>query len=716
MITQRTWISRNRSGEGHAGSRCSPRLFGLCCLCGILLMACAGHAPPVAVSPPKPPVSILPPTPPPTVNDTGFLASDIASDAAEYIELGRESLNDSEWYDAAEYFDSAMVHLADLETDDSLSADIRSSAQSYQDSVREWLVQSVSQADKSGEAGDLSELLNQEIEEVPDSEVKDLSAELKGLPDRSFDLPLPSPLPEPVLQALRVFTGPGRGYFTRWLERRSRYDSLIDAKLVERNMPRDLIYLAMVESGFSSKAWSHKSASGLWQFVSGTGRRYGLKGDWWEDPRRDPVRSTDAALDYLQDLYTEFGDWHLVMAAYNWGEGHIQKQRDKNPDIGYWDMRLPEETRFYVPKILAAMIIGHNPAFFGFHPSETDPPLRFDTATVDRCFSLRGVAQVIGISEDSLKDLNPALRRWCTPPGRKSYTLCLPEGSRDEFYANYDRIDTVAVASWRRHIVERRETLASIADDYGLSVASIRAVNHLKSGRIHRGEALLLPIPNAVEGTGRVHVASMERYRVKRGESLYDIARRYQVSVYALRQANDLGNARLRAGRMLRIPDKTLAEEDDEEDAQPAPVAVSQTHHRIHVVARGETLYSISRKLGIKETDLQGWNGLHSDQVRLGQKLVYHSSGTIGKDAPGGMASSAGTAGAAGDLSDSSKLPGENSKVALASLDLAQYYQVKSGDNLWDISMHFGRSMSDLKKLNDNLPKTLRPGEKIRVR
>ncbi len=629
-------------------------------------------------------------------NDTGFLASEIASDAAEYIQLGRESLRDSEWYDAAEYFESGMVDLAVLESNDYLSGDVRTSAQAYQDSVRGWLVQSVSQADRSGEAGDLSELLTQEIEEVPDSAVKELDVELKGLPDRDFDLPLPSPLPEPVLQALRVFTGPGRGYFTHWLQHRGRYDSLITAKLAERGMPKDLLYLAMVESGFSSKAWSHKSASGLWQFVDGTGRRYGLKADWWEDPRRDPVRATDAALDYLQDLYTEFGDWHLAMAAYNWGEGHIQKQKDKNPHIDYWSMRLPEETRFYVPKILAAMIIGHNPAFFGFHPDDAEPPLRFDTVTVNRCFSLRGVAQVMGISEDSLKDLNPALRRWCTPPGRKSFALCLPEGSRDKFYENYDRIDTVSVSSSRRHIVERRETLASIAADYGISAAAIRSANHLKGARVHRGQALFIPVPNAVEGSSAPRVASTARYKVKRGESLYDIARRFQVSVYALRQANDLGNSRLKAGRMLRIPAKTLAQQDDEED--PPPPAAPPTHRRVHVVGKGETLYSISRKLGVKSAELQSWNGLRGNDVRVGQKLVYHSPAK------------------AADPSDSSRLPGESPKLALASLDVPQYYQVKSGDNLWGISSHFGRSVSDLRKLNDNLPKKLRPGQKIRIR
>src|SRR5690606_17322810 len=236
-----------------------------------------------------------------------------------------------------------------------------------------------------GGAEDMADYIDHEIEEVSLASLEDLEALIARLPDRNFELPLPSPLPHSVLQAMRVFTGSGRGYFEKWLLRRGRYEDMIVGKLEARGMPRDLLYLSMIESGFNPRAWSHASASGLWQFISGTGRRYGLKDDWWEDPRRDPLRATDAALDYLEDLYGEFGDWHQSMAAYNCGEGRIRRQLRNDPTLTYWDMQLPKETRYYVPKILAAMIIGRNPAVFGFNTVGLEhPPLAYDTITVTK--------------------------------------------------------------------------------------------------------------------------------------------------------------------------------------------------------------------------------------------------------------------------------------------------------------------------------------------
>ncbi len=630
----RIWISKNSAAKKTGNS---VRFFRWVFFLGAaLLAACAGpEQTKVATTPSIAPyyATVLPTVSnePAAVLDSGFLASEIASGAAEYIQLGRESLSDSAWFDASEYFDSAMVHLSALEANDSLSLDVRSAARVYQDSVREWLVQSVTQASRLGEADDLSDLLNQEIQEVPDSALKNLEESLKALPDQAFDLPLPSPVPQPVLQALRVFTGPGRGYFTRWLQRRNRYDSLISERLLERSMPRDLLYLSMIESGFNSNAWSHASASGLWQFISGTGRRYGLHNDWYEDPRRDPVRATDAALDYLEDLYAEFNNWDLAMASYNCGEGRIRKKLDHNPNQSYWDMNLPVETRFYVPKIMAAMIIGHNPAFFGFNPKEDiEPRLRFDTVTVGKCLALRSIAKIMDMSEDSLRDLNPALRRACTPPGRKSFVLYVPEGSAQTFYSNYDRMETAAATAWRRHVVGRKETLAGIAVQYGVSMESLQEANHLKKTQVRRGQIIVVPVSAPVRGGGGVtppRIATASRYKVKKGETIYDIARRFQVSIYALREANGLSrSSKLRAGKVLSIPVKSPS---TDLEADSAPKVVKASRHKVHVVRKGETLASIARKVGVKPDELKTWNGLRSDAVITGQKLVYHPSGTV---------------------------------------------------------------------------------------
>ncbi len=596
-----------------------------------------------------------------------------------------------------------MAHLAELEFD-SLDPGMSAAARVYQDSVRGWLVEAVDQATRLGDAEDVSDFLNRKIQEVPDSALLALDTTVRALSGRGYDLPLPSPVPSRVLRALQVFTGFGRGYFARWLQRKSRFEAFIAGRLAERGLPKDLLYLAMVESGFNPMAWSHAKASGLWQFIGVTARRYGLRDDWWVDERRDPTRATEAALDYLEDLHAEFGDWHLAMAAYNCGENRIRKQRERDSLLGYWDMDLPVETRFYIPKILAAMIIGHDPEAFGFPKDGGDSPWRGDTVTARRCLMLRGVARVLGITEDSLKSLNPSLRRWCTPPGRNAFCLRLPEGGRDRYYANIQRIDTATLTSWRRHAVGRGENLLNIASRYGVSIAAIQGANRMRNTRLRKGQVLIIPVPEGAPGrepeaeTARARSAVAAQYKVQKGETLYDLARRFRISVSALRAANGMPqSAVLNAGKTLRIPQGTAALAMREEASVPQ-TPVAHASRKVYVVRKGESLYSIAKTLGLKQDELRQWNGLRGTSVLVGQKLVYH--------APPNRQRGAGSA---------------VEKIAVASAPLLlegpqEYYRVKAGDTLWDISSRFGRSLDELKKLNNNLSELLRPGQKIRIR
>lgn len=625
-----------------------------------------------------------------------FLSTEVAAEAAEFIRLGRESMKDAAWFEAAEFLDSAMTHLALLDALPDLTRPEKRSVSAWRDSVREWMVEAITQSDRLGGAEDLADYIDHEIDEVSLASLEDLEALIPRLPDRNFELPLPSPLPHSVLQAMRVFTGSGRGYFEKWLQRRGRYEEMIVGKLEERGMPRDLLYLSMIESGFNPKAWSHASASGLWQFISGTGRRYGLKDDWWEDPRRDPVRATDAALDYLEDLHAMFGDWHQAMAAYNCGEGRVRRHLRDNPSLTYWDMNLPKETRYYVPKILAAMIIGRNPGVFGFNTATTShAPLRFDTVTVNKSLPIRGIAQAVGISEDSVKSLNPALRRWSTPPGRSTYTIYLPEGTRDLFLQNQSGIDVQPAVTMQTHRVTRGQTLSGIAARYGVSVADIRSANGIKGNKVRKGQLLTIPVaseegvasrtrtePPAVAETAE----QPSRHTVRSGETLSGIAARYRVPVSVLRRVNGMKpSSVLQAGRTLEIPaggrDVTVAAGEADNDG--ADRVSSTSGRRVHTVRSGETLSGLASRFGVSQASLKSWNGLSGSSLRVGQKVVYHASRE-------------------GDL--------------VASNTESEYYRVRSGDNLWAISSRFGHSVSDLKRLNDGLSEALQPGQRIRVR
>jgi membrane-bound lytic murein transglycosylase D len=552
------------------------------------------------------------PTPTP---DTVFLSSEAASEAAEFIRMGRESMRDAAWFEAAAQLDSAMSYLAVLEVSEDLSPRLQASAALYRDSVGAWLVESLAQLNSLGGAEGLSDYLDHEMEEVSLASLEDLEALLARLPDRGFDLPLPSPMPHSVLQAMRVFTGSGRGYFERWLQRKGRYEALIHGKLEQRGMPRDLLYLSMIESGFNPRAWSHASASGLWQFISGTGRRYGLKDDWWEDARRDPLRATDAALDYLGDLYAEFGDWHLAMAAYNCGENRVRRHLRADPDMTYWDMSLPKETRYYVPKILAAMIIARNPAVFGFNPADFPrEPLRFDTATVMQTLPLKGIAEAVGVSEDSIKGLNPALRRWSTPPGRARYTLYLPAGTRDLFLANYDRIDVASPVSLPSHRVARGQSLSWIAARYGVTVASIREANALRGTTLRAGQLLMIPVAGSGEPVARTRegraAAQGSRHTVRSGETLSGIAARYRVPLSALRQANNMRQGSvLKAGSALMIP---VGGRD------PVLLAANEEYYRVR---SGDNLWAISSRFGNTVDALKRLNDGLSEDLQPGQRI-----------------------------------------------------------------------------------------------
>lgn len=665
-------------------SRAALALLALGLSASALLVSGCASRPMAAVAPVPAPQASTPAAP-----DVSFLSSKEASGAAEYIRRVRQSMRDGAWVEASGYLDSAMTELALLETSGELDASRMASVHAWQDTVRGWMAEAAGQSESLDGAENLSDYIDKEIDEVSLGSLEDLEALIPRLPDRNFELSLPSPIPHEVLQAMRVFTGPGREYFDRWLRRKGRYEAMIQGKLAERGMPRDLLYLSMIESGFNPKAWSHASASGLWQFIRGTGRRYGLADDWWEDARRDPVRATDAALDYLEDLYAEFGDWQLAMAAYNCGEGRVRRQLRQEGSQSYWNMSLPRETRYYVPKVLAAMIIGRNPAVFGFAAAadSAHPPLRLDTLTITRALPLRGIASVLGIPEDSVKAMNPALRRWSTPPNRPSYVLYLPEGARETFLAGLDRIDTMPAVSLRTSRVRRGQTLSGIAARNGVSVAAIQAANGLRGTRLRIGQVLTIPVPGASEEYADAgadsdvpdessSLAIASRHAVRSGETLGGIAARYRVSIGTLRAANDMrpGDV-LKAGRVLSIPVGGSVSDGGEE-----VVARAGSTRRVHVVRRGETLSAIAIRYGVRVADLRTWNRLRGNGIRAGQRL-------------------------------SVRIP---ARVAVSSG--LEYYSVRRGDNLWAISSRFGSTVDELRRMNEGLSEDLQPGQRIRVR
>lgn len=348
-----------------------------------------------------------------------------------------------------------------------------------------------------------------------------------------------------------------------WLEREGKYGPLIRSALRERGMPEDLLYLTMIESGLSPHAYSHAHAAGLWQFISATGRRYGLEITTYVDERRDPLAATDAALDYLSDLHDQFGSWYLAAAAYNSGEGRvgrILRQRAggrTGSDALFWqiDGYLPRETRDYVPLMLAAGHIGKDPNGYGFYGLEHQAPLAFEEVEVPGGVRLNAVARAAGVEAEAVEELNPHLVHEITPPGR-AWDVRVPVGTADRVAAGLAEATREQKLATVEHRVRRGETLSHLARRYGVSVSALRSANGwVNPRRLQVGQRVQVPTAGGaftLAASGSASGSQSITYRVRRGDTLWEIARRHGVSVGQLRSWNGIGS-RIHPGQRIRI-------------------------------------------------------------------------------------------------------------------------------------------------------------------
>jgi membrane-bound lytic murein transglycosylase D len=364
-----------------------------------------------------------------------------------------------------------------------------------------------------GEASGSSDLLDvalQVVELAPEMDALEADPLANEPVGAEWDLPnLDHPR---VDDFVRIFTTSKRGDFTRFMQRSGRYEAMISQKLEERGMPQDLIYLAMIESGFNSRAYSHAHASGLWQFIAETGKRYGLDINLAVDERRDPVKATDAALSYLQELHGRFGSWYLAAAAYNTGEnrvGRIMREEtgsERGDEESYYRIRhrLPRETRDYVPLMVAAARIAKQPDHHGFADLKKETPLSYDEVTVAPASSLAAVARASGTTVAEIRALNPHFKLDRTRNDRHS-EVRIPAGASPLFAANWPSMaETVRVAARtparaparpqvRRYQVRRGDNLTVIARRHGVTITALRSANGIRGDRIRAGQTLRIP-------------------------------------------------------------------------------------------------------------------------------------------------------------------------------------------------------------------------------
>jgi membrane-bound lytic murein transglycosylase D len=358
-------------------------------------------------------------------------------------------------------------------------------------------------------------------------------------------------------------------YMQRMMERARLYLYYIVEEVDKRGMPMEIALLPAIESAYKPLAYSRARASGLWQFIPSTGRLYGLKANWWYDGRRDVQASTQAALDYLEKLYNDFdGDWHLAIAAYNAGEGKVMRmmkynaRKGKPTDFEY--LKLKRETRHYVPKLMAMANIVADPAKYGVILADIPNEPYFARVEAGSQVDLGVVAKLVDLPVDELHMINPGYRRWATDPNGPHHLL-VPADKKEALIEGLNNLPDEDRIQWKHHAVKRGETLSEIGRHYGLSVEALRTANNLRSNLLRVGQDLLIPIsarPITVAVMRTTYKPSSRLagrsdpvvYRVRRGDTLYSIARRYNVLVNQLTKWNFI-NAKdiLRLGQKLKI-------------------------------------------------------------------------------------------------------------------------------------------------------------------
>jgi len=403
------------------------------------------------------------------------------------------------------------------------------------------------------------------IIDEPATEPEDTTETAIAPPEEEPTYDVPIVINESVEGHLEYFQTTIRERFAMWLQRSKQYLPVMKEIFKQHGLPEDLVFVALIESGFNPYAYSRSRAAGPWQFITGTGRKYGLKINEWIDERRDPIKSTDAAARYLKDLYVQFGSWPLALASYNAGEGKVARAIAKTRSDDFWKIKetrhLKPETRNYVPKFMAATIIAKNPEKYGFTLTDVEP-FHYDEAPIDSPTDLRVIAKATGVEYEAIKQLNPELKQGVTPLYYPDYQVKLPPGTRDTFIQNFANIPKEDRLIWIRHTVRQGETLSVLARRYGTTVQTLQEANHLgRRTLLSVGSSVLIPAKGATAAT--TVPASIEAeettpqqqhksiYRVRSGDTLWIIARQFGVTVKQLQDWNQLSSTRIRAGQRL---------------------------------------------------------------------------------------------------------------------------------------------------------------------
>ncbi|MDR0248023.1 MAG: LysM peptidoglycan-binding domain-containing protein [Burkholderiales bacterium] len=551
-----------------------------------------------------------------------------------------------------------------------------------------------------------------ELEQLPppETDLWEIIVEGYGIPD----------LEGPLVRKWEQWYSSRPDYIARMIDRSRLYLYHIVHEVQARHMPMEIALLPMIESAYNPNALSSSRASGIWQFIPSTGKNYGLKQNWWVDERRDVLSATDSALDYLQKLYGDFNDWHLALAAYNWGEGSVSRALIKNRAQGlprtYEALKMPKETANYVPKLQAIKNIVRNPEKYNIELADVPDAPYFTVVKTTKRMDVDKAASLAGMSKEEFLALNPHHNRPVIA-GADEFTLLLPIDKAERFASKLELVDQPLV-TWQAYRLHKDETFAQVANKFGMSLEALQAVNGLgRRAQAREGVTLLVPaeqpswtaeasLAKAVFTT--VPIGRMSHYKVKRGDTLTQIARRHDTTVEELMRLNGLKSAQnLRVGKNIRVysdvarttslPTQSL----DRASATASTRAATTVQGAYYKVQKGDTLGQIASHYRVSVQDLMRWNGLaNAKALRAGQNLRVFG------DAPVQVVVKP----------SAEKQPTAQEKASESENHKAAYYKVQKGDTLFNIASRYNVSVDDLMRWNDLKKATaLRAGQTIRI-
>ncbi len=583
-------------------------------------------------APPAPQTKPAPADPVPAVieNAEKLYQQGQADYKAGHLEAAKKDFNDA--------VDVLMFSPVDVKSDDRLQAEF----DKVVESVHELEMQALQVGDGFTE---------RKTEEAPIDEVNDVTfpvdpnVKAKATAElNSTHSDLPLVMNDEVASYINFFsTTRGHNTIVHGLERAGRYREMISRVLKEEGVPQDLIYLAQAESGFHPVALSRAGARGMWQFIGSRANAYGLERNWWVDDRQDPEKATRAAARHLKDLYNQFGDWYLAMAAYNSGPGTVQAAVKRTGYADFWELYrrgvLPKETKNYVPIIVATTIMAKNPAQYGLEDIVPEQPVPTDDVTIDYPVDLRLVSECVDVPLDTLQDLNPSLLRNTTPKDG-TFVLHLPAGTKDKYEQAIAAIPQDKRVLWHYHKVTAGETLADIAHKYRTTAGAIADVNGIDTASdLAVDSKLIIPATATANADQLVFSKHPTRYRVRRGDTVLSVADDFGVPAEKLRRWNHIKGNDLHHRRSIVIYRPLDSRAAIAEEAHPrkrkhgkgaARTASSKskksselaTAKKIHKVQRGETLTSIAKRYGTTVEALRQENPKVASNLHAGDTLV----------------------------------------------------------------------------------------------